>query len=273
LGELKIVPEADLGDVGPKQGEAVPFDWKWTYSAPALAIWLALILALALPKKNRDPRVLLIFVPLALVNLLWVGFKELSGMPSSAASQYDTVFHSMAVGMASLWLLASCFDRFRASVRFFMLFGTLLAVACLGILSYSAEFSKEVALFVALLAFLSITVLSADAAAGNRCGGSYRPLRFMLWLALWTMLGSLVTMYGFFIVGTAITSSGMSGADMLMAFLMISFVGLLLGLCLYLLNLPFMILGFTCALFRERFSRCLGLEKKATPARGASPTA
>jgi hypothetical protein len=194
------------------------------------------------------------------VNLLWLALKEVSGMPSSAASQYDTVFHSMAVGMASLWLVASCFDRFGGLIRFLMLFGTLLAVACLGVLSYSTELTKEVAVFVALLAFLSITILGAGAAAGKLCRGKYRPLRFMLWLALWTTLGSLVTIYGFFIVGTSIMSSGMSGSDMLAAMLMLSFVGLLFGLCLYLLNLPFMILGFTSPLFRERFSRCLGLE-------------
>ncbi len=53
---------------------------------------------------------------------------------------------------------------------------------------------------------------------------------------------------------------------MLAAVLMLSFVGLLLGLGLYLFNLPFMILGFTSPLFRERFSRCLGLElMPATP--------
>jgi hypothetical protein len=260
FGKLRIVPEADLGDLGPKQGEAVNYEWKWSYSTPGLAIWLALILALVLPRANRDLRVLLIFVPLALVNLLWLGFKELSGMPSATASQYDTVFHSMAVGTAVLWLVVSYFDRCGAFVRFLMLFGTLLVVACLGVLSYSTEFSKEVAVFFVLLAVLSITILGAGAAAGKRCRGKYRPLRFMLWLALWTILGSLVTIYGFFIVGTLIMSSGGLGADIIPAMLMLSFVGLLFGLCLYLLNLPFMILGFTSPLFRARFSRCLRLE-------------
>lgn len=253
------MPEADLGELGPAQGEAAHFDWKWSYSAPGMLIWLALILALALPKANRDPRVLLIFVPLATVNLLWWAFREISGMPSLAEPQYDTVFHSMAVGIAILWLVMNYFDRFGGFVRFLMLFGTLLAVSCLGVLSYSTDFTKEVAVFLALFAFLSITVLGACTAAGKRCKGKYRPLRFMLWLALWTILGGMFAMCGFFIITILILSSGPE-PELLAVILMLSLVGLILGLCLYVLNLPFMILGFKSTLFRERFSTCLGLE-------------
>ena len=72
MGELRLVPEAELGDLGPKQGEAIPFEWKWSYSAPALLVWLALILALVLPRANRDLRVLWIFVPLALVAAVYL---------------------------------------------------------------------------------------------------------------------------------------------------------------------------------------------------------
>ncbi len=254
------MPSANLGDVGPQQGEAVNFDWKWSYSVPGLVIWLALILALVLPKANRDKRILLIFVPLVIVNLLWLAFKEVSRMPSSSASQFDTVFHSLSVGIAVLWLVANYFDRFGSFVRFLMSFGTLVAVACLGILSYSTEFSNEAALFLAMLVFLSIAVLGATTTAGKLCRGKYRPLRFMLWLALWTILTSLFTMFGFFVVGTLIMSSGGLAQYNLEMILMLILVGLACGLCLYVLNLPFMILGFANPFFRERFCACLGLQ-------------
>jgi MFS family permease len=258
------VPSANLGDVGPQQGEAVNFNWKWSYSAPGLVIWLALILALVLPKANHDLRILLIFVPLVIVNLLWLVFKEVSGMPSSSASQFDTVFHSMAVGIAVLWLVANCFDRFGGFVRFLMFFGTLVAVACLGILSYSTEFSNEAALFLAMLVFFSITVLGATTTAAKLCRGKYRPLCFMLWLALWTIIGSLFTTFGFFVVGNLIMSSGVSGPYILEAILMLTLVGLAFGLCLYVLNLPFMLLGFANPFFRERFNTCLRLKLMPT---------
>jgi MFS family permease len=254
------VPSASLGDAGPQQREAANFDWEWSYSAPGLVIWLALILALVLPRTNRNLCILWIFVPLVIVNLLWLAFKQLSGMPSSSAYQFDTVFHSVAVGIAVLWLVASYFDRFGGFARFLMSFGTLVAVACLGILSYSPEFSIEAAVFLAMLVFLSITVLGATATAGKLCRRKYRPLRFMLWLALWTILGSLFTMSGFFIVGTLIMSSGLPGPSILAVILMLSLVGLICGLCLYVLNLPFMILGFANPFFRERFCACLGLQ-------------
>lgn len=257
------MPSANLGDVGPQQGEAVNFDWKWSYSAPGFIIWLVLILALVLPKANHDPRILLIFVPLVIVNLLWLAFKEVSSMPSSEASQFDTVFHSMAVGIAVLWLVVNYFERFGGFVRFLLSFGTVVTVAGLGTLSYSTEFSNEVALFLALFAFLAITMLGATTTAGKLCKGKYRPLCFMLWLALWTLLGSLFATYGFFIVGTFIMSSG-SGPDILEAILMLTLVGLIFGLCLYVLNLPFMILGFANPFFRERFNTCLRLKSIPT---------
>ncbi|MHC4581892.1 MAG: hypothetical protein ACYS14_10575 [Planctomycetota bacterium] len=261
------MPSANLGETALQQGEAAMFDWKWTYSAPGLIIWLVLIGAIALPKANRDRHVLLILVPLAIVNLLWLAFKKVSGMPSATASQFDTVFHSMAVGIAVLWLVESYFDRFGGFVRFLMFFGTLVAVACLGILSYSTELSDEVALFLSLLVFFSITVLGATTAAGKLCKGQYRPLRFMLWLALWTIVAGMVTMHGFYVVGNLIMSSGNSVPYNLEALLMVTFVGLVFGLCLYVLNLPFMILAFTNPFFRKRFHNCLRLQLMPTTPR------
>ena len=119
-------------------------------------------------------------------------------------------FHSMAVGIAVLWLIEDYLDRFGGFVRFFVFFGTLVAVSCLGILSYTTELSDEAALFLALLVFFSITVLGATTAAGKLCKGRYRPLRFMLWLAFWTIVASVFTMHGFYVVGNLIMSSGSS---------------------------------------------------------------
>ena len=257
------MPSANLGDVGPQQGEAVNFDWKWSYSAPGLVIWLALILALVLPKANRNPRILLILVPLVIANLLWVTFKKALSMPSSDASQFDTIFHSMTVGITVLWLVVQYFEKFGGFVRFLLSFVTVVIVAGLGTLSYSTEFSSEMFLFLAFFAFLTITILCATTAAGKLCHWKYRPLSFMLWLALWTLLGSLITTFGFFIVGTLIMSSG-SRPDILAAVLMLSLVGLILGLCLYVINLPFMILGFANPFFRERFYACLRLKSMPT---------
>jgi hypothetical protein len=45
--------------------------------------------------------------------------------------------------------------------------------------------------------------------------------------------------------------------------------GLIIGLCLYVLNLPFILLGFANPFFRERFCACLFT--KSTPRNAAQP--
>jgi hypothetical protein len=253
------VPSAgtDLGELGQQQGQAASYDWKWYYSTPGLAIWLALILAFVVPKANRDRHILWILVPLVIVNLLWLAFEAVSGMPSSAASQFDTVFHSAAVGIAVLWLVANYLGRFGGFVRFLMSFGILMVVSCMGILSYSVETSNETAFFLALLVFMALVILVAMTLSQKLCGGKYRPLGFMLWLVLWTPVVSLVAMLGFIVVGSIIMSNW---PDLAEGIRIVVLGGPVLGLCLYLLNLPFMILGFAHPFFRERFCACLRLK-------------
>jgi len=180
-------------------------------------------------------------------------------MNSSSASQFDTIFQSIAVGIAVLWLVVNYFEKFGGIVRFLLSFVVLVAVAGLGTLSYSTDFSNETVLFLALSAFQAITILGATTAAGKLCNWRYRPPRFMLWLAVWMLLGSLFAMFGFFIVGTAIMSSG-PGPDILETILMLTLIGLIFGLCLYMFNLPYMILMFYSPFFRERFCACLRLK-------------
>lgn len=256
---MKIVPSAgtDLGDLGQQQGNAASYDWMWYYSASGMLIWLVLILAIVVPKANRDLRILWILVPLVIVNLLWLAFKKLSGMPSSSASQLDTVFHSVAVGIAALWLAASYFGKLGGFVRFLISLGILVAVACLGTLSYFTEFLNVTALFFALLVFMALTMLVAMTLSRKLCGGTYRPVCFMLWLALWTLLVSFVAMFGFVVAVSIIFSSW---PDLSEGTLRVVMGGLTFGANLYVLNLPFMILGFMNPFFRERFCACLGLK-------------
>jgi hypothetical protein len=93
----------------------------------------------------------------------------------------------------------------------------------------------------------------------------YRPLRFMLWLAVWTLLISLFTTFGFFVIGTIIMSG--TRPDIPEMIKMLTLVSLIFGLCLYVLNLPFMLLGFLNPFFRERFCACLFT--KSTPINAA----
>jgi hypothetical protein len=68
---------------------------------------------------------------------------------------------------------------------------------------------------------------------------------------------------GFLIVVSMITSSRLGLSDLILVF---TLAGLIFGLCLYVLNLPFMILGFVNPFFRERFCACLRLQSIPTTA-------
>jgi len=258
FGQLKIVPSADIGQFGPQQGEATSFDWKWYYSSAGWLIWIALILAFVAPKANHDIQALLILVPLVIVNLLWCLFMKFANMNSTDELQFGIIFNSMAVGVTVLWLIANYFLRFGGVIRFLLSFGTLVIVAGLGTLSYSTEFSNEMALFLALFIFMALTMLVAITLSRRLCGGKYRPVYFLLWLALWILLGSLVAMFGFLIVGSIIFSSGL---DLYRAIFILIFAALIFGLGLYVLNLPFLILGFANPFLRERFCACLRLKE------------
>jgi hypothetical protein len=228
-----------------------------------LAVWLALILALVIPKANHDIRVLLILLPLVTVNLLWWLFMKFAGMNSVDAQEFSLIFTSMAVGVTVLWLIANYFVRFGGAVRFLLSFGTMVIIATLSTLSYVTEFSDETTMFLALFVFMALTMLVAITLSRRLCGGKYRPVCFMLWLALWTLLGSTFATFGFLIVASMIMSSG---PDLAEAILMLTLAGLILGLALYVLNLPFMILGFAHPFFRERFCACLRLKSIPTTA-------
>jgi hypothetical protein len=257
FGQLKIVPYADLGRLGPQQGEAASFDWKWQYSVARWVIWLVLILSLVVPKANHNIRVLLILIPLIIVNLLWWLFMKFANMNSTDAQEFTIIFNSMAVAVTVLWLIVNYFVRYEGVIRFLLSFGTIVIVAGLGPRSYFAEFSSEMALFFALLVFMALTMLAAITLSRRFCGGKYRPVCFMLWLVLWMLLGSLIATLGFLIVASIITSSGSGLSELILMFVL---AGLIYGLCLYVLNLPFMILGFAHPFFRERFCACLRLK-------------
>jgi len=260
FGKLKIVPSAELGQLGPQQGEAASFDWKWYYSAAGWVIWLVLILAFIAPKANHDIQVLFILIPLVVVNLLWRLFMRYANMNSTDELEFTLIFNSMAVAVAVLWLIANYFIKFGGTVRFLLSLGIVMIIAGLGTLFYSTEFSSEMALILALLIFMALAMLAAITLSRRLCSGKYRPVRFMLWLALWMLLVSLISTLGFSIVVSIIISSGQGLSELT---LMSALAGLIFGLCLYVLNLPFFILGFANPFFRKRFCVCLGL--KAMP--------
>ncbi|HUT47082.1 MAG TPA: hypothetical protein VMX36_12410 [Sedimentisphaerales bacterium] len=249
---MRIVPAIDssddIGNLGIKEGTATIYPWKWYYSAPALGLWIILALVILLVRDNRDPRVLLIFIPIFLVRLLWSWFQPILGAPSEVLEVFRVLIDALAVGIAVLWLLAYKLGNRNRFVSLLLALVVLVAATIVAIVSYQAWLSGAAFAIFVIQALGIVTMLLVFVLAGWRCRKRYGPWRFMLWLALWTMVISLVAIITYFLI-----SVGPSGEELIQQIPQVLLVGLIFAICVYVLNLPFMILAFTTPFFRRRF--------------------
>jgi len=251
---LRIVPAIsssyDIGSLGIKEGTATIYSWKWYHSVPALALWIILALAILLVRGNRDPRVLLIFIPIFLVHLLWSQFQSILGAPSDVLAVFSALIDALAIGMAVLLLLAYKLGNRNRFVSFLLALIVLVAATIVAIVSYQA-WSSGMAFEICVIQALGIvTMLLVFVLAGWCCRKRYGPWRFMLWLALWTIVISLVAIITYFLI-----SEGPSDPleELIRQLPQVLLVALIFAFCIYVLNLPFMILAFVTPFFSERF--------------------
>ena len=236
--------------MGIKEGTATIYPWKWYYSAPALGLWIILALVILLVRDNREPRVLLIFIPIFLVRLLWLRFQSILGAPSDVLEVFRVLVDALAIGIAMLWLLAYKLGNRNRFISFLLALVVLVAVSVVVVVS-SQAWSSRAALGLLVIQALGIaTMLLVFVLAGWHCRKRYGPWRFMLWLALWTMVISIVAFLTFFLI--AVGPSG-PAEELIRQIPGVLLVGLIFAICVYMLNLPFMILAFVTPFFRERF--------------------
>jgi len=251
---LRIVPaidsSKDIASLGIKEGTATIYPWKWYYSMPALVLWIVLALAILLVRDNRDPRVLLIFIPIVLIHLLWSRFQSILGAPSDILMVLGMLVDAFIVGMAVLWLLAYKLGNRNRFVSFLLALVVLVAVSIVAVVS-SQAWSSRAALGLLVIQALGIaTMLLVFVLAGWHCRKRYGPWRFMLWMALWTIVISLVGMITFFLIAEGASDPS---EELIRQIPQVLLVGFIFAICVYMLNLPFMILAFVTPFFRERF--------------------
>jgi len=114
---------------------------------------------------------------------------------------------------------------------------------------------------LAMLAVLALAMLLGFVLSGRCCRKRYGPVRFMLWLAVWMVVVCLASMIVFYGIVFIIQQAPIPISTILFV---AATVGLVFGVCLYVINLPYMILALRSSFFRERFHACLRL--KAMPA-------
>jgi hypothetical protein len=251
--------------LGPDQDAAAVYNWKWYYSTPSLALWLVLLAAFVFFKANRKPRVLLILVPLLILNVLWLLLRQAMGFSSSAdVEMFNMMFYSLVAGVTFLWLFADKLGRYNRWAAFLLAFALMAVFFLLGIVSYlGLEFSQEALVALIMLAMVGLAILLGFVLAGWRCRRRYGPVRFMLWLAVWTVAACLVNTLALYLLWFIFSEVPVPVFAVL---LMAAVFGSVLGLILYAVVFPYMILALCSSFFRERFYVCLRLKPRPATA-------
>ena len=171
------------------------------------------------------------------------------------------LFNTFTIGIALLWLLAHKLGNRNRFITFILASIVMIFISIVGQVAYG-EFSEQTIMFLFFIIFLSFALLISFTLAGWRCRVKYTGLRFVLWLALWSIIATLAAMMIFMVVTIFIQQPSF---DMLKSILFqVLIVGLVTGLLLYTINLPFMILAFCSPFYRERFYACLRLKSMPT---------
>jgi hypothetical protein len=259
FGDLRIVASARIGGAGPFEGQPVFFHWPWHWHLPRLGPWVLLALAIALPRRNRHYEALLIFVPMLVVGLLWQTVTRTAGLPSDMAMQFSFLIEFLMVGMALLWLYADRLGRCGGLIRFVGSLGLVLLAGLVVVFSYGRTLAGAQGVILvfsttALTMVLLVSLLLTRRLTRRR----YRPLAFMVWLVAWCLLFSLAAVAAPAAVRMLAYPSRISDLGYIVSEIITP--ALVLGLGVYVINLPCMLLMFSSPFFRRRFQAWLGVE-------------
>jgi MFS family permease len=252
--KLRFVASSDIGDLGPKQGVEVVYNWRWYYNIPSLTLWLILLAALVFIRDNRTPHILLILVPFLIVNIAWFLFSQMMDFSNSTDFEmFDMMFYSLVAATTFLWLFAPKLGRYNPRIAIVLAFTLIVLIFLAGIVSYIGfGFSDVAVVALIMLAVSALAMLLGFVLAGWRCRKHYGFVRFMLWLAFWMVIICLVSMIVFYLIALLIRPVPIAISTILFLALI---VGLILAVCIYVINLPYMILAQRSSFFRKKIFR------------------
>ena len=263
-GELQIVGCQDIGSLGDAKGPPTFIQWKWYYALPGLVFLVLAVLPLVLAKENLRLRAWAVLVPLLVILVFWNWMNILFGLSTSTSENFGVMIIAIATAWTVFWSLAGRFQSHSKVLNFMAAAVVILVMmsavfAANGMMQASGLISMLIYQFVFSVAWLVSMILSA-----RRCRKTYSPKRFMAWLFLWTMLIPAGLTFVFSIVSILI----FSGASL--SILPYFIIGMLissgmLGIFLYLLNIPFMLLAFNNSIYDERFRKTFGLPADKEP--------
>ena len=272
--QLELVVSHELGDWGTGERVFVFVDWRWYHGVPSLTLWMLIGFLLVAPKKNRHWQAWLILIPLVLLVALrlasWQAIAMLPDVPSFAAELLFFPFTSLAMAWIIVWLIGHWLSRLHGIAALLLALAVMLAA---GGASYVGHFgtahrtllhdpdAPSMVVLYAIYAICVAVLLLAMTLSAYCCRKKYRPRRFMLWLLVWTILASMAGACVFACIAATGLLALLDVWKVPMAMPVASLIdGSIVGGILYLINLPVMVLAFSCPCYRDRFHETFRLQ-------------
>lgn len=260
FGDLKIVSSQDIGSLGPREGYPVTYHWYMLWNVLVFLPYVCL-LGLFASKPNRNRPALAVLFPFAalaapLLLLDWGLVRAGRDEPALVAE----VLLAILNGLAALWLISHSFigqhrwKTLRNALAVFLGFAVLTA------------FSQSLRIPPAIVcAGACVTILLGLALAGKRCRRRFTGMRF----TLWACLGILLTCAGITLPLACLAALIDSDISAVAEGIVLS---ILVASPLCILLLPFLVLTFRSAIYRQRFLAVFGLtEGTPVPETGPQP--
>jgi len=188
---------------------------------------------------------------------------------SGDVEMFNMMFYSLVAGITFLWLFAHKLGNRNRLLTFLLAFALMTMLNVIGVISYCGlQFSQDAVMGGTLLAILGFVMLLGFVLSGWCCRKHYGPVRFTLWLAVWIVSVCIVSMLVVYSTVFIIQAEPVPISTVL---LMVSFAGAVLGGCMFVMVLPYMIVVLRSSFFRERLYACLNL-KSVRPAVGQAAT-
>jgi hypothetical protein len=180
------------------------------------------------------------------------------GFRSADAEMFGMVFNSLVVSITVLWLFAHKLGNRNRFVTFLRALALMAVIGLVGAISFCGlTFSQQTGGAMIILAMLASAMLLGFVLAGWQCRNRYSGLRFVLYLAFWTVTACIVTAL---VISSTVFIIQQTPVSISAVLLMVPVAGLILGACLYVIVFPYVILALRSAFFRERFYACLRLK-------------
>jgi len=253
---------ADLGGLGDNEGPPVFYRWTAANPLPVLLPWLGVLLLLLL-KANRTAQAWWIWAPLCgVAGLSGIVPSALASWPSDELGIFQKLVVAIAFGLAVAWLVLNHIRRRGRFVTFLgfvlVLLGSSSFIMLIGHLGNRDGLAWPAGEFAVAT---SLAIAAALTLVGLLCQRGYRPFVLCLWvlvllLPVWLSIIMLWLMIDALRLGYAIDRHQIE--------VWCQDVGGLVRLS-FAVVLPFLILSFANAFYRERLKGLLCLRPVAPP--------